>query len=89
MNYPPDLLELVRVLVGVYQEDGDEVRQYGQDVYHVHPTLEELPLFGAGGEPQDVLEGEPGDADGLHHGELRVVDLLPVIVVSGEARDCV
>jgi hypothetical protein len=34
-----------------------------------------------GGEPKYVLQGEPGDTDGLDHGQLGVVDLVAVLVV--------
>ena len=35
----------------------------------IEAALEEGPLVGGGQEPEDVLEGEPGDADGLDRGQ--------------------
>ena len=42
------------------------------------------------GQPDEVLEGEPGDADGLNHGEGGVVDCLPLCILvlqTGKGAD--
>jgi len=79
----PDLLEALRAGVGLDEEEGDKVGHDGENVYHIHSTLGELPLVRGGGEAEDVLQREPGDANGLDHGQLGVVDGLAVLVVRG------
>lgn len=73
LHHAPHVLELQHALVGLGEEDGDVVRQDGQQVDDVQRALEELPLVGRGEEAQEVLHGEPGDAHGLHVGQLGVV----------------
>ena len=55
------------------KEEGDVVRHDGQHVDDVHPVDEEVDLVGAASEPQEVLKGEPGDANRLNQGELWIV----------------
>ena len=55
----------IELLLGheeLYEEGED-----GEHVHDVHPVLEELALGGGAQQPDDVLQGEPGDADGLYH----------------------
>jgi len=74
LDHAAHVLELVGgVLVGLQEEQRHEVRHDGEEVDDVEATLEELPLVRGRGEAEGVLEGEPGDADRLHHGEVRVV----------------
>ena len=69
LHYPAHVLELVgRVLVRLDKEQRYVVRQYCQQVDHIQTALEELPLVRRRAEPKHVLEGEPRDAHGLHHG---------------------
>ena len=82
-----DVLVLLPAHVGLYQEEGDEVWEDGKHVNDIEAAFEELPLVAGGYEAQDVLESEPGDADGLHHGERFVLlpgQNLPVLVHRGE-----
>ena len=58
------------------KEEGDVVGHDGQHVDDVHPVDEEVDLVGAAGEPQEVLKGEPGDANRLNQGELWIVKRL-------------
>ena len=55
------------------QEEGDIVGHDGQHVDDVHPVDEEVDLVGAAGEPEEVLKGEPGDANRLNEGKLWIV----------------
>ena len=80
LDHAPHVLELQHALVGLGQEDGDVVGQDGQQVDDVQRALEELPLVGGGEEAQQVLHGEPGDAHGLHVGQLGVVVGLAELV---------
>ena len=84
MHDSSDLLKLPRPLVAFDEEQGDEVGEDGEHVDDVHQALHELELAWGGGESEDVLQGEPGDADGLHHGQLRIVDLAAGLVVGGK-----
>ena len=59
------LTRVIGKLTAAAKEEGDEEWHDRQHVHHVHPVLEEGPLLGGPGQPDEVLEGEPGDADGL------------------------
>ena len=74
LHYPPHVLELLRrALVRFRQPQGDEVGHDCQEVDDVQRALEKLPLVGRGPEAREVLEGEPADANGLHHGQFFIV----------------
>ena len=64
----------------IEEEEGDIVGHDGEHIHHIHPVHQELELAGGAREPEEVLQGEPGDADGLHQGQLGVVDGLVVQV---------
>lgn len=86
LHHPAHILELVRrVLVGLQQEQGHKVGQYGEQIDNVEATLEKLPLVRRGAKPEDVLEREPGDADRLHHRQLGIV-LRGAIVIGLQGR---
>ncbi len=89
LDNAPDALKAPAPLLGLDEEQGEEIGHDGQYVYHIHSTLDKLPLVGRRGEPQDVLQREPGDAHGFDHGQLGVVDLVAAGVVLGDGRDCV
>ena len=55
-------IELLLCHEELYEEGED-----GEHVHDVHPVLEELALGGGAQQPDDVLQGEPRDADGLYH----------------------
>ena len=71
LHHPLDILvlTLAKLIWGFHQEQRNVVREDGEDVDDVQAALEEGPLVGRGQEPEDELEGEPGDADGLHQGQ--------------------
>ena len=52
LDHAADVLELQHALVGFSEEDGDVIRQNGQQVNGIERALEELPLFWGGEEPQ-------------------------------------
>ena len=61
---------------GSHEEEGDKEGEDGEHVHDVHPVLEEGPLVGGAGQADEVLQGEPGDADRLYHRQGRVVDCV-------------
>ena len=87
LHYSSHIFKLVGVLIGFYQKQGDEVGQDGQHVDNVHPSFHKLPLGGAGGESEYVLQGEPGDADGFNHCQLGIVDLSSIFIVAWNTGD--
>lgn len=88
LHYPAHVLELVvRVLVRLDQEQRYKVRQYRQQIDHVKTAFEELPLVWRGTEPKQVLEGEPRDAHGFYHSELRIVLKVPLFIIHLHTRN--
>ena len=74
-HHSEDLNDSLHVLVlallhlVLHEEEGDVVRENGEDVNDVEASLEEGPLVTGREEPEYELEGEPGNADGLHDGQ--------------------
>ena len=92
LHDPLDVLVLLLAQEGVLlEEERDVVGEDGENVDDVEAALEEGPLVGGGQEPEDVLEGEPGDADGLHHGQGLVLlpRHVPLLILGGELWKCV
>ena len=73
LGHPPHLVLVLPGALHVAQGQGDEVGHDPEQVDHVHPLLEELPLVGRGDAPDQVLDGEPGDEDGLGDGKVSVL----------------
>ena len=74
-----DSVVLLALHLGVQKDQGDEVGEDRQDVDDVETALEEVPLVAGCDEAKDVLEGEPGDAGRLNHGQglvVRVCDIF-------------
>ena len=67
-------------LWGRGEEQVEIVRSDGETVNNVHCSLEELDLVRAAGQANKELDGEVGDADRLHEGQLGVVHRLPIHV---------
>ena len=86
LHHTPYILELQYALVGLREEDGDVVRQDGQQVNDIQRAFEELPLIGRGQEAEKILHGEPGNAHGLHMGQLGVVVGLSKLIYDLELR---
>lgn len=86
LHHAAYVLELQHALVGLRQKDGDIVRQDGQQVNDIQRAFEELPLIGRGQEAEKVLHGEPGNAHGLHVGQLGVVVGLAELIDDLEIR---
>ena len=61
---------------GSHEEEGDKEGEDGEHVHNVHPVLEEGPLVRGARQANEVLQGEPGDAHRLYHGQGRVVDCV-------------
>ena len=55
------------------QEECEIVGSNGQDIHDVHCSLEEAHLVWSPRQPDEELQGEVGDAEGLYHGQKRVV----------------
>ena len=69
LHYPAHVLELHHAILARFrQEQGDVVRQYGEQVNDVQHAFEELPLVRCRHESEDVLEREPSNADALDGG---------------------
>ena len=73
--------EYSHVRAGAHEEESDEEWKDGEHVHNVHPVLEEGPLVGGARQPDEVLQGEPRDADSLDHRQGRVVDSVPHLVL--------
>ena len=84
-EYLRDSAHLVLILpraLHVGQAQGDEVGDDAEQIDHVHPLLDEVPLLWRGYEPDDVLDGEPGDEDGLGDREVGMLRGLVCLLVS-------
>ena len=69
LNDSLHILVLALLHLVLHEEEGDVVREDGEDVNDVEASLEEGPLVTGREEPEYELEGEPGNADGLHDGQ--------------------
>lgn len=79
-----DVVKGVCVGVGLDEKNGDKVRQDGEDINDVHGSLDKGPFLRSPGQPQHVLDSEPSDADGLDHGQVRVVGGLTILVCASQ-----
>ena len=70
----------------IEQEERHIVGHDGEHVHYVHPVHQELKLARRACKPEEILQGEPGDADRLHQGKLGVVDGLVIEVKVLEGR---
>ena len=70
------LLQLGNLLVRVLEHERDVVRGDGENIDDVHCLLDEVDLLRSPCQPQQVLHGEPRDADGLQKRQVRVVNRL-------------
>ena len=72
LSHPPHLVLVLARALHVGEDQGHEVRDDPQQVYHIHPLLDKVPLLGRGYKSDPVLYGEPGDEDCLRYGEISV-----------------
>ena len=78
---PPHLVQLALLGPLLRQEAGpvlqeaeaEVVGEDGEHVHHVQRPLHEVELAGGARQPQQVLHGEPGDADSLYQREYWVL----------------
>lgn len=64
-----------------HKEECEVVGGNGHAVDDVHGALEKVDLVGRACEPQQVLDAEVRDADGLNEGQLGVVHGLPMNIL--------
>jgi len=89
LNESFDVVEVVGALAGFVETQRDVVGEDGEQVDGVERALEELALVGRRPQPEDVFEGEPGDAGRFEVGKVLVVRHLTVFVASLDRRQSV
>jgi len=76
------VVEMIGAFARLVQTERHVIRQNGKQVDGVEGALEELTLAGRRPQPQDVLEGEPGDAGRFEVRQVLVVGHLAVLVAT-------
>ena len=72
LGHPPHLVLVLSGALHVAQRQGDEVGNNPQEVNHVHPLPEKLPLLRGSDASHQVLNSEPGDEDCLCDGKVTM-----------------
>ena len=91
LNDSLDVLVLALLHLVLHEEEGDVVREDGEDVNDVEAAFDEGPLVTGREEPEQELKCEPGNADGLYYGQGLVLFAggIAGLVFRLEGRKCI